>query len=103
LRASIKMTSHCRASCFIDCPPSVLGERERVQDQVEGEDERTQRDLSTAREPARVEQRRNLMIEEPASITRLATAAPPRVFEWSERAGPARPFDEYPPHRGRHV
>ena len=74
-----------------------------VCDHIYHEHEKAERVLDISVQCLRVEYRNDVVIDEPAFVSRLASARPERVFQRSKRAYPASEFDEHPPSRDWNV
>src|SRR5690606_16609774 len=67
---------------------SAAGQHDRVDDQVRDDDEHAEGDLDAAREPHRIDQRNQVVVDEAAFVSGFARDSAQRVLERRQRTGP---------------
>lgn len=84
-------------------PATPASDDDRVDPQVERQDDEPEGDLYPFRQSGRIENGQQIVLDEPARITGLPAPAAEVVFERSQRADPAHELDGGPVDRNRQM
>lgn len=76
-------------------------DHQRINSEVEREDNRPKHELDPARQAGRVERGEQVVLDESAAVSGFPAAGAGPVLQGSEWADPARELDEDAPDRGR--
>jgi hypothetical protein len=102
LRADCEWLRLQEASRLLDrCPfPKKQGNVDR---QVSEDQSKPQCELKGSGEAGGIQDRQDIVLDEPAGVPRLAGTSPECVLQWSERTDPATELNPDSPYRGRDV
>ena len=80
-------------------PLTRLPKHVSVDSQIERENEEPENELDVSRERGGIEDRKNVVLDEPARVSSTTCPLSQRVLEWGQRADPSGKLDRRSPNR----